>query len=117
MIGVMDSTGHLGEWPDKPPLAHQLMVTIRALVAAGAPIGLSQQVDDALYGSDLDMSDVIRGFMTGDVVGPITPGSDENEWTCTVVAPVLRHPPSRRQIGIVTVVISASSLLVGQVSG
>lgn len=115
MIGSMTAGTQLGQWPQRPPLAHQLIAVIRSLVQAGAPITLSKHAEERLLQRDLDMTDVLRGFRIGDIVGPVTPGDNPNEWECRVVTPVSRYPEIKREIGIVTVVIDASSLLIGTV--
>ena len=68
-----------------------------------------------MFINDLDMSDVRRAFRHGSLVGPIKAGKDENEWVCTVVAPIQRFKNRGQEIGIVTVVIETTSLLVGSV--
>lgn len=61
------------------------------------------------------MNDVLRTFRTGDIDGPVEAGKNMNEWVCTVVSPVLRNPEVKREIGVMTIVIEAKSLLIGTV--
>ena len=110
----MTVRGPTREWPNRPPPAEQLLAVIRDLALGGCPIGWTPDVEDALAKADLDLSDIIRAFSTGDLVGAVTAGDDENEWVCTIAALVMggRH---KRELGIMTVVIEASSLLIAKV--
>jgi hypothetical protein len=107
--------GQLGQWPDRPPLVGELGAVIRHLADGGYPIGWAPEIDDVLLKHDLDMSDLMRGFRTGHLVGPVAAGDDEHEWVCTISAPVLRGSHKRRrELGIKTVVIEASSLFIAK---
>ncbi len=91
------------------------MAVITALVNNRAQIGFTQEASEFLERNDLDSSDIVRGFRGGSVLGPVKPG-EENEWECSVVAPILGGRAKGRAITILTVVIQAKSLLVGRVS-
>lgn len=104
----------LGEWPNKPPRAHEIMKVIRSLIAAGAPITITDHAEERMIERDLDMNDVLRGFRIGDAV-KIEPGQNAGEWACTVASPVLRNPEVKREIGILTIVVAARSLILGTV--
>jgi hypothetical protein len=101
----------LGAWPNQPPPVYQLMAEIRSLVAAGAPVTLLTHAEERLIERNLDMNDVLHGWKIGDIIGPVTAGKHPGEWQCKVVAPVL-YPDSTREIGIVTIVVGRSELLV-----
>src|SRR5262245_43076607 len=101
----MGTGAQVGEWPHRPPSAHQLIALIRALEASGAPITLSDHAEGRMLLRDLDMSDALRAFRIGDIIGPVEAGKNPDEWTCTVISPILRCPDVKREIGIWTVVI------------
>ena len=63
---------------------------------------------------DIDMIDVQRVLKTGEVVGPIEPGLDNEEWKCKITASP-RYPDNNREIGVVTIVVRASRLLIATV--
>ncbi len=107
--------GQIGVWPKQPPNKRQLMELIRRLVDSRPTIGTTAATDDFLVINDLDMSDVLRGFREGSIVGAVTPGVSENEWCCTIAAPLSRFPKRKREIWIGTVVVEAASLTVRRV--
>lgn len=107
--------GQIGVWPNQPPNKRQLMELIRRLVDSGAPIGINAATEEFLVANDLDMSDVLRGFRGGSIIGAITHGVSENEWRCTIAAPLSRFPKKKREIWIGSVVVEAASLIVGRV--
>lgn len=107
--------GQIGIWPNQPPNKRQMMELIRRLVDSRAPIGTATPADEFLVSNDLDMSDLLRGFRGGSIVGAITPGDSENEWRCTIAAPLSRFPKKKSEIWIGTVVVEAASLRVGRV--
>lgn len=61
------------------------------------------------------MEDVLAAFRIGDIIGAIRAGDNQDEWECKVVSPVNRYPETKREIGVVTIVVGARSLLIGTV--
>ena len=57
------------------------------------------------------MFDVLRILKTGEIVGSIDPGINLDEWKCKVTASP-RYPEDKREIGVVTLVVRASRLLI-----
>lgn len=106
----MPTGSRLGEWPQKPPQARQLIAVIRSLVAA-VDIVLLDHAEERMIERDIDIMDVLKVLKTGDVVGPIEPGISEHEWKCKVTASP-RYPESVREIGVVTIVVRSSRLLI-----
>jgi hypothetical protein len=62
------------------------MGVIRSLVAAGAPIILTDHAQDRLLERNLDMADVLRGYRIGDIAGPITAGKNQEESAVLIVS-------------------------------
>ena len=60
---------------------------------------------------DIDMLDVLRVLRTGEIVGTIDPGINADEWKCKVTASP-RYPDDKREIGVVTIVVRTSRLLI-----
>jgi hypothetical protein len=85
----------LGQWPEKPPRAHQLIAVIRSLVEH-ADIVLVDHAEERMVARDIDMIDVLRVLKTGEIVGPIEPGVSEQEWKCKVTASP-RYPENNRE--------------------
>ena len=100
----------LGEWPQKPPEGRQLIAVIRSLVGV-VDIVLLDHAAERMVERDLDMIDVLKVLKIGDIVGPIEPGISEQEWKCKVTASP-RYPESVREIGVVTIVVRRSRLLI-----
>ena len=105
------ATDHrLGDWPHNPPRNRQLIAVIRSLIGT-ADIVLLDHAAERMIKRDIDMIDVLRVLKTGDIVGPIEPGISEQEWKCKVTA-APQYPESKREIGVVTIVVRSSRLLI-----
>jgi hypothetical protein len=100
----------LGQWPEKPPIARNLMAVIRSLVDH-TDIVLLDHAEERMRGRDIDMFDVRQVLKTGEIVGTIEPGINADEWKCKVTASP-RFPEDKREIGVVTIVVRASRLLI-----
>lgn len=64
-----------------------------------------------MFERDIDMSDVLRVLKTGEIVGAIEAGTSEYEWKCKLTASP-RYPDDKREMGVVTIVVRSSRLLV-----
>lgn len=104
----MDSI-QVGNWPDEPPRTYQLIEIIRSL-AASSRLVLLDHAEERMYERDIDMNDIMTVLRIGEIVGPVEPGRQADEWQCKVTAsPDLN---AGREIGVVTIVMSASRLLI-----
>jgi len=106
----MISYTRLGRWPTSPPLAHQLMAVIRSLLEHES-IVLLDHAEERMLERDIDMLDVLRVLKTGEIVGAIEAGVGSEEWKCKVIASP-RYPEIKRDIGVVTIVVRSSRLLI-----
>ena len=106
----MTAGAQLGVWPNNPPQNRQLIAIIRSL-ARDADILLLDHAEERMQERDIDMIDVRRVLASGDIIGPIEPGISDQEWKCKVVASP-RYPESSREIGVVTIVVRTSRLII-----
>ena len=106
----MTRSTRLGQWPEKPPLSRNLMAVIRSLVEH-SDVVLLDHAEERMVERDIDMLDVLRVLKTGEIVGSIDPGISSDEWKCKVTASP-RYPDDKREIGVVTIVVRASRLLI-----
>ncbi len=86
------------------------MAVIRSLIEHGDLV-LLDHAEERMLERDIDMFDVLRVLKTGEIVETIEPGDGRDEWKCKVTASP-RYPDSNREIGVVTIVVRASRLLV-----
>ena len=77
----------------------------------GAVTELLDHAEERMIERDIDMIDVLKVLRIGDIVGPIEPGISEHEWKCKVTASP-RYPETAREIGVVTIVVRSSRLLI-----
>src|SRR5687768_16188925 len=94
----------------RPPQARKLMAVIRSLVEDSDPV-LLDHAEGRMLERDIDMLDVLRVLRTGEIVGTIEPGINADEWKCKVTASP-RYPDNNREIGVATIVVRASRLLI-----
>jgi hypothetical protein len=72
---------------------------------------LLDHAEERMEERDIDMFDIRRILLTGDIVGPIESGIGDQEWKCKVVASP-RYPESSREIGVVAIVVRTSRLII-----
>ena len=106
----MTSDPRLGQWPDVPPSAHQLLAVVRRLAADSSNVRWTAHALGRLEERDVSDLDALRVLRKGDIVGPIEP-QREGEWKCKVVFPT-EHLGSTRDVGVVTIVQQGSRLLI-----
>lgn len=106
----MNIGGQLGEWPKVVPLGNQLLAVIRSLMEDSDPL-LLDHAEDQMWARDIDMFDIKAVLKNGDIKGEIRPGKNDQEWICKIVYPA-RLPENHREIGVVTIVMSAAELLI-----
>lgn len=106
----MNIGGRLGQWPDAPPKEHQILAVIRSLIQDTAVVLLDHAAERMVL-RDIDMVDVMRVLRTGEIVGPVEPGINSDEWKCKVTASP-RYPDDNREVGVVTIVVRTSRLLI-----
>jgi len=104
------TNGHLGQWPDSKPAEYQLIAVIRSLIDSTNPTFLEHALEQ-MDKRGFDTIDVLNVLRTGDIVGGIEPGKNSDEWKCKVVA-CPHYPDNLREIGVVTIVVRASYLLI-----
>lgn len=100
----------LGQWPGQPPRPYQLLAVIRSLVEE-ADIVILDHAEDRMVERDIDIIDVLHVLRSGEIVGPIEPGKDIQEWKCKLTA-APRASGNSREIGVVAIVVRASRLLI-----
>ena len=106
----MQASGKLGQWPGKPPRAHQLIAVIRSLAEHTERIGWRRHALERLELRGVTDLQVVRGLRKiGDIAGDIEPGENPSEWKCKVVFPV-NHERGAREIGVVTIVIGTERM-------
>lgn len=106
----MNTESRLGTWPDEPPAPRQLIEVVRMLAKHSALI-LTDHAEERMHERDIDMRDVLCVLRTGGILGDIEPGINKQEWICKVTASP-RYPDNFREIGVVTVVMRDSRLLI-----
>lgn len=74
-------------------------------------IVLLDHAEERMLERDIDMIDVLRVLKTGEIVGVIEAGIGPGEWKCKVTASP-RYPEMKREIGVVTIVVRSSRLLI-----
>ena len=109
----MKSGIRLGQWPGQPPKPYQLKAVIRSL-AEETDVVILDHAEERMVERDIDMIDVLCVLKSGDIVGPIQPGISDQEWKCKMTA-APRFPESTREIGVVTIVVCSSRLLIATV--
>ena len=85
-----------------------LMAVIRKLAAGSARIDWSEHAMDRMSQRGISDRDAIGVLRNGDIEGKVTPGHARDEWQCKVCCAV----EGGRDVGVATVVIGTSRLLV-----
>jgi hypothetical protein len=106
----MTTDPSLGQWPDKPPRAHQLIAVIRKLAGDSGNVGWTQHALDRLVERDISDLEALRVLRRGDIEGLIEPHR-KGEWKCKVVF-LTEHHGGVRTVGVVTIVKQGSRLLI-----
>ncbi len=99
----MPTSKTLGDWPDEPPKARDLIIQIRAIAENSGNVFFGIHANQQLQARNLTDRDVFRGFRIGDVVGDVSPGNQKGEWKCEVVFPS-GDDTGNRNIGVITIV-------------
>lgn len=84
------------------------------MLATDPDLLISQHAEERMWERDITMRDVLSVLRTGEIIGQIAPGKNDKEWICKVVA-TPRYPNSKREVGVVTVVMRGSRLLIATV--
>ena len=90
------------------PTPRTLLATIRRLATDSANVSIGYHALDRMDERGITTLDILRVLRVGDIVGKIEPGKNLGEWKCKVV----ERRKHAREIGVATVVISASRLLI-----
>lgn len=83
------------------PRPDELLKRIRALAQDSKNVGFSLHAEDRMEERGISDLDALRVLRTGDISGDISPGNNEGEWKCKIVAPM----KGRREIGVVVLTI------------
>lgn len=90
------------------PTPQKLLATIRGLAADSANVAMGYHALDRMEERGITTLDVLRVLQAGEIVGKVEAGKNLGEWKCKVV----ERRKRARAIGVATVVIKASKLLV-----
>ena len=90
------------------PSRDELEARIRKLAQDSKNVGFSVHAEDRMDERGISDLDALRVLRSGHIVGEITPGRNDGEWKCKVVAPV----KGRREVGVVVLTIRNRKLRV-----